>query len=659
MTPGARRGLAFALAVLGAVAARASLAAPADEVEAHAWLSVSGAQVQVVTDAERGLAEAIARQLGDLHEAVAETAPGLVVDMAPVQVLVFRDVGLFRAYAPRWRGVRDELGGYFMPGSDRRRMLFAHRPGLTMAVAQHEYLHALLEASMPELPLWLNEGLAEYWSTFEVADGIARAGAPVEAHLDWLEANELMPLDRLFRIAQASSEYHEGDRRGTFYAQSWALVHLLISTDEDLERLERCLLEFREGETFRNALAHAFGSESALYERLRTYLKEPRTARREWRLVRASSSGRLEARRLPPAAVLATLGNALLAHDPPRHELADEHLQRAAKLDGRQPEALAGLGWLELLGGRPEPAAALFTRALRAEPVSVPATRLSATEWLSAAHALGDHPARAPMVADLRQALMRARKAEPRDPELLSLLARTWVVEPGDDPEPGYQYGLMAEEALPGRSDVRLDRVALASLTGRRTEARLLADRWFALDATVAERTSVRRALYAGDVIEVNRMIQAGQLARADSLLRTARREVSGDTALVRDADEFLARLAAYRRARAVEAADQAAVRHFNDGVAFANQQRSREAADAFRRAERAAASDSLRTRSRDMANRMRVRERGDEAIAMAKSGREAEAITMLEGLLKSGVTGEERLWIEKNLTALRARQSR
>jgi hypothetical protein len=105
--------------------------------------------------------------------------------------------------------------------------------------------------------------------------------------------------------------------------------------------------------------------------------------------------------------------------------------------------------------------------------------------------------------------------------------------------------------------------------------------------------------------------------------------------------------------------ADNAAAREFNAGVELANAKRPREAAEAFRRAERAAASDSMRTRSRDMAQRMQVRWRGQEAITLAKSGREAEAIKLLEGLLKPGLAAEERQWIETNLALIRERQAR
>src|SRR5439155_1233507 len=125
---------------------------------------------------------------------------------------------------------------------DRRRLLFQDDPSHLPSVAQHEYTHALLDAAMPEAPLWLNEGLAEYLSTFTATADRAQAGAPVQAHLDWLRTHDLMPLPELFAIGAGSAAYHEGDRRGTFYAQSWLLTHMILSgTDDDLSRLGRVL----------------------------------------------------------------------------------------------------------------------------------------------------------------------------------------------------------------------------------------------------------------------------------------------------------------------------------------------------------------------------------------------------------------------------------
>jgi hypothetical protein len=218
----------------------------------------------------------------------------------------------------------------------------------------------------------------------------------------------------------------------------------------------------------------------------------------------------------------------------------------------------------------------------------------------------------------------------------------------------------MAEEALPGRSDVWLDRVALASLTGRRSEARLLAERWFSSQATVAERKSVRRALYAGDVIEVNKLIEAGQYARADSMLRAdaPRGERGQGTREGRRRVPGTARRVPTRPRRGGRGQRRRARVQRGSG-AGRTPKRPREAAEAFRRAERAAASDSMRTRSRDMAQRMQVRWRGQEAITLAKSGREPKRSSSWRSCSSRDSPPDERQWIETNLALLRERQGR
>ena len=38
----------------------------------------------------------------------------------------------------------------------------------------------------------------------------------------------LLPIEQLIRVDRNSSLYNEGDRRSVFYAQSWALAHMLL-----------------------------------------------------------------------------------------------------------------------------------------------------------------------------------------------------------------------------------------------------------------------------------------------------------------------------------------------------------------------------------------------------------------------------------------------
>ena len=80
------------------------------------------------------------------------------------------------------------------------------------------------------VPVWLNEGLAEHYSTYEVYRGGREAtiGAAIESHLAQLNASPLLALERLLTIEHSSPLYNEGNRRSLFYAQSWALTHMLL-----------------------------------------------------------------------------------------------------------------------------------------------------------------------------------------------------------------------------------------------------------------------------------------------------------------------------------------------------------------------------------------------------------------------------------------------
>jgi hypothetical protein len=90
--------------------------------------------------------------------------------------------------------------------------------------------HGYLHAAVPNLPLWLDEGLAEY---FEVGRG--RRGFN-EPHVDMLvkqaEAGTWQPdLARLESLTSAA------DMTQQDYAESWAWVHYLIESSDGKSEL--------------------------------------------------------------------------------------------------------------------------------------------------------------------------------------------------------------------------------------------------------------------------------------------------------------------------------------------------------------------------------------------------------------------------------------
>jgi hypothetical protein len=129
---------------------------------------------------------------------------------------------------------------------------------------RHELTHALLHSVLKNVPIWLDEGLAEY---FEVAGG---QGGVNPQHLEALRQAEVhFDLDRLERL----EEIHQ--MTPAEYRQSWAWVHLMLrSTPQARQALLGYLQDLRVNPNpgpLRPRLAPAFLS---LEQALQTHLRD-------------------------------------------------------------------------------------------------------------------------------------------------------------------------------------------------------------------------------------------------------------------------------------------------------------------------------------------------------------------------------------------------
>lgn len=657
------RTLALAC-IAGALFASSAVASAPHELAAHTWTTVSTAHVEVLTDAGLPVAQRMALRLEDMRSALARAAPSLVAEVAPVQALVFRDEHLAATLSPRWRGQRDEVSGFFQAATDRRRLFMPLARDGSLNVLQHEYTHALLDAAMPEVPLWLNEGLAEYFSTFEVEGTRARAGAPIRAHLEWLGAHDLIPLRQLFAITNSSPEYHEGDRRGTFYAQSWLLVHMLLSGSEsDLQMLEHVLAEVRAGRPFDEAFRAMYGDLSRLERELVLTIDKSRFEVRVWTLPEPAGGQRRRVNdRVSAAEPLASIGCALLGRQPPQREDAEAYLREALAIDGGHPGACAGMAWLLTQRGRHDEARRWADRALERDPVQAPVVRAFANPLLLAAQEQPGEGARRAAATLVRGAITRALRSSPDDPELESLLARTYVIDPGSDPEPAYPHAVRAAEALPGRHDVLLDLLSIAAMTGREEEAARLFAAHFR-DPGNEHHALALRGLLAGDVRAANALIAKGDVAGAEARMRAARERVAGEPGLAQEADGFLAQLRqgrdAQQRSQERVSRENAAIAEYNAAVQDLNAQRFAEAAAGFRRA--AAGSDraAFRREALALALRMDLRVRGQRAVELANAGRVAEALAIFQAMDRTRMNAEDARWYDRTVAQLKRMRGR
>ena len=161
----------------------------------------------------------------------------------PTHVYVFDSRKQLQPFQPVRGGRVASLAGYFHHDTEVNAIALAlENYDESAPVVFHEYTHLLVANAARSVPVWLNEGLAEYDSTYALeADGTrAHIGRPIAHHVALLR-ERFIPLSQLIAVDTESVLYNEGERRSIFYAEAWALTHFLDDRDAQRARCHQCL----------------------------------------------------------------------------------------------------------------------------------------------------------------------------------------------------------------------------------------------------------------------------------------------------------------------------------------------------------------------------------------------------------------------------------
>ncbi|HEX3282085.1 MAG TPA: tetratricopeptide repeat protein [Pyrinomonadaceae bacterium] len=317
------------------------------------WLSVRSKNFLLVGNANEKQIRQVGMRLEQFREVFAQLFPKAVHTSAvPTTVIVFKNDDSYRPFKPN-----PGLAGYFQPGQDVNYITLTnevHGEQDPFKVIFHEYTHLLINNTTPNVPLWFNEGLAEYYSTFSMTDDTKVVlGSPVSSHVFVLREARMLPLRTLFKVDEQSPYYNEGDKQSVFYAESWALMHYLILGKDGRrvpqmgEFLKLLSANVPPEEAFKQAFAMSFES---MENELRAYIKHDRypvlTGRFENKVVVESD---MQAAPISEAAALAYLGD-LLLHI--HRGDSEAYLKQALLLDPNEPLANASLAMLLLKQGK-------------------------------------------------------------------------------------------------------------------------------------------------------------------------------------------------------------------------------------------------------------------------------------------------------------------
>jgi tetratricopeptide (TPR) repeat protein len=513
------------------------------------WIRLRSARFDVISSANDIRTRDIAADLDTLASALIRANPRFAPAATPATVFVFDKRRESQPYFDLLfaRQNARATGAYVRHGGGGTMFVDASSRGRFERTAMHELIHDLLRQQDVTPPLWLEEGLAEYFSNAEVRKGKVTAGVPIREHLTLLRLKPPMPLAQLFAMTPDSP----AAASTAFYAQSWSVVDALMVSGP--ETFFTFLRDMESGTPAADALRTHYKQSVADLE---AGLRRPSLTRLT--VFEGTPSVAATATPLDRATVLFELGS-FLSHVAGAERESQRHYEEALKIDPRHARTLAAIGE--------------FERAVAAAPDDPEVHLLYAESLLSTA--IG---AFAGTFTPIEGDTVKFRKARALAEHALTvggnearargILGTTYLVEP--DLAPGITQLERALALAPQRTDVALNLYAMYLRTGNRAKAD-------ALFASVFEHARDKQTIFAARNVFVtaeteraNALAQSGKLEEAAAVVHALAAKTPDALSrrdLERQADNLLAIAATNRD-----------ILTYNRAIELTNQGKTREA---------------------------------------------------------------------------------
>lgn len=239
---------AVAIALLaGCTTGRAPLALypneklPAIGRDAPAQYVFRASQYAFTTDFEMNADDPLVAELQSLRESVLKNLEIAGSDL-PIRIVIFENQQAYHEFLKKnFPNLPDRRAFFIREGQDSL-AVFTCRGDRLRQDLRHEVTHAILHSVISQVPIWLDEGLAEYFETADQPGGVnathaRRLGEVVPQ--GWVP--DLSRLERLGDLWQMTQDD---------YRESWLWVHYLMRHSPDTRKIlvER-VRELSEGRT--------------------------------------------------------------------------------------------------------------------------------------------------------------------------------------------------------------------------------------------------------------------------------------------------------------------------------------------------------------------------------------------------------------------------
>lgn len=509
--------------------------------EKDRWSTLTIDELTIYSEASDSTTKSVVTALQRLREALATVTQLKVRSPLPLKVYIFNDRRTFVPYCDAVLGRSDRLSGVFIFQNDGNYVLIDGDAHEVNHVVNHELTHYFLRNTIPaSVPLWFNEGLAELYSTFTAHGDSVDVGLPIPEHIAWLRTQPLIPLNALFAIDHDSKDYHEGNRQGVFYAESWALVHyMMIGNPQRRPELGRYVGLIASGRPIDEAFRDAFHTTYEDLEReLRKYIRGFSMSYVRYPVADLRPVAVPAPQPMTRDALLSALADLLLHARTPHFEEAEALIREALRLQPASAEAYAELGLAKAWQRDNAASDAAFEKAVQLGSRDAQLYLLYGNSIL---RGLGTHGS-ASLQPDINKARSLFRKATELNPSsalAYSGIGATYTMTQ-EDPAPGIAALERSLEIAPSESEPLFNLIMLDGRIGRHEDA---AKRLATL-ARIADPELVRQAresLLISDLMRANNLATTGKHAEAVALMKSVAAQTTNERMKAQITEQLMA----------------------------------------------------------------------------------------------------------------------
>ncbi len=378
----------------------------------------------------------------------------------------------------------------------------------------HELVHNLFANSGTHLPLWLEEGMADFFSTAVVNRNYVRIGTRIKEHYAMLRTRSLIPLAQLFEVQSGS----ETGASGYFYSESYAVVDWMMRANT--ASFYRFLDDVDRGMPALDALRRDFGVDPGIVERniLGSQLRPPARLTLHVDGDRAVTT----TESIDGDAAVIELATFLGGFEATRQD-AERFLDSVLANDPHSGPAAAAKARMRAKERRYDEASKLYEQALLLMPGHT-GVALSFAESLLG-NAIGPFSGTVEIESDAQPRFRRARQlavtalANGADPERANaVIGTSYLAETSF--APGIDALRRAHALQPARDDVALNLYALLIRDGDFDEADRLYTEISAAAKTPQAILAARAVFVREQLALTNRLIQQNRMADAMAVVR-------------------------------------------------------------------------------------------------------------------------------------------